>query len=578
MASYQQSQPFDQADSGPDAFRIRAQSTDATRYLCAAAYLDGHFTRQVIDEVLHESNRAVAPSYGVDLGPIVRHCLEAERRLLNRDGVVTATLALVMLFAVANGATIVLGSVGLWLAVEAFRMFAKRVVNAGLVLLGAAALLFFLALRGMSQMAAYGGYPEEQGSSGGPWVLGVLALLVIWGAYFWHRVAVHRTIVADLTPAAFAGKRAPAANLVHEGRLAYVDEAQKGNVTVYSPDWAVRPFVGSGVVMTEWNLVTPLRPARVELSTGVPLPAAGDGRAEPRSGETHSAAPFDVRSLYERAREGLVALAHPSLPPHERINHLSVQDRVFVAGLLPADSPFLDAERRPVFRMTADAVQAVDRAERGQTRHYQTVRMAAWQGELEITTFLYAAIRGGMLYVEFVATKLPGIRPEFRAIDSYERLGPGQTVLAGLRAIADVASCPRAVANLGARAVTAIGRALDPAAAGKEIDRRLGFDYGARSSVRELGAHFTRSVRFQDYDANERVSLVERQLLEIVVDTMREFGYDVSDLAGQAATIINNSTLVGSVSGTGVAVGAGSKSTVIGDRRAAAARPAGSSS
>ena len=120
---------------------------------------------------------------------------------------------------------------------------------------------------------------------------------------------------------------------------------------------------------------------------------------------------FDARVLYERPRDGLVALGHPSLPAHERINRLSVQDRVFVAGLLSPDSPYLDGHRRPLFRLPADAIQAIDHTERGQVRHYQTLRMAAWRGEMEVTTFLYIGVRGDMLFVEFVATELPGIHP-----------------------------------------------------------------------------------------------------------------------------------------------------------------------
>ena len=42
------------------------------------------------------------------------------------------------------------------------------------------------------------------------------------------------------------------------------------------------------------------------------------------------------------------------------------------------------------------------------------------------------------------------------------------------------------------------------------------FDYGARISVRELGTDFTNTLRFQMYDAKERIGIVERRVLEIV--------------------------------------------------------------
>src|SRR3954452_10337647 len=50
-----------------------------TRYLCGAAYEDQFFVDQVISEVVEDEHRAVVPSYGFDLDPVVRHCLRARR-------------------------------------------------------------------------------------------------------------------------------------------------------------------------------------------------------------------------------------------------------------------------------------------------------------------------------------------------------------------------------------------------------------------------------------------------------------------------------------------------------------------
>jgi hypothetical protein len=68
------------------------QPSETTRYLCAAAYLDRRFAEHVITKVLQEEHRAVAPSYGVDILPVVRHCLAAQRRRLTRDALLTALL------------------------------------------------------------------------------------------------------------------------------------------------------------------------------------------------------------------------------------------------------------------------------------------------------------------------------------------------------------------------------------------------------------------------------------------------------------------------------------------------------
>ena len=91
--------------------------TNATRYLCAAAYLDSLFANAVIWELL-ASRRAVAPSIGIDLGPIIRHCLNARRLQLIRDvilaillliGIVVATLPTLIVLIIGAALTFLPG-------------------------------------------------------------------------------------------------------------------------------------------------------------------------------------------------------------------------------------------------------------------------------------------------------------------------------------------------------------------------------------------------------------------------------------------------------------------------------------
>src|SRR3954447_23813521 len=59
--------------------------TNVTRYLCAAAYLNEGYCRKVIRELVDEPHRAVVPSYGFDIGPVITHSLRARRLQLIRD-------------------------------------------------------------------------------------------------------------------------------------------------------------------------------------------------------------------------------------------------------------------------------------------------------------------------------------------------------------------------------------------------------------------------------------------------------------------------------------------------------------
>ncbi|BAL90421.1 hypothetical protein AMIS_52010 [Actinoplanes missouriensis 431] len=51
--------------------------TATTRHLCAAAYLDEDFRDTAIREVYRQPHRAVAPSYGFTLGPVLGHCVRS---------------------------------------------------------------------------------------------------------------------------------------------------------------------------------------------------------------------------------------------------------------------------------------------------------------------------------------------------------------------------------------------------------------------------------------------------------------------------------------------------------------------
>src|SRR6266508_7009879 len=78
----------DAAHGAPD-----PTTSAATRYLCVGAHVDPQFADRVIHDVLEERHRAVCPSRGIDLVPIVRHCLASKRRRLVRDLAILGVLA-----------------------------------------------------------------------------------------------------------------------------------------------------------------------------------------------------------------------------------------------------------------------------------------------------------------------------------------------------------------------------------------------------------------------------------------------------------------------------------------------------
>jgi hypothetical protein len=93
--------------------------TETTRLMCAAAYLEGTFAQEVIEEIVEEPFRAVRVPEGVDIVPVVKHCLAARRQKAIRDTTLLAILVLaVVLFLSGRGLGVLfLGFLLAWAAI-----------------------------------------------------------------------------------------------------------------------------------------------------------------------------------------------------------------------------------------------------------------------------------------------------------------------------------------------------------------------------------------------------------------------------------------------------------------------------
>lgn len=178
--------------------RQSSSTTQATRYLCAAAYSDRRFADWVIFDLLEGRNRATAPLYGVDAVPIIRHCVRAQRQRLIRDLVLTAMLV-------------------------------------------AAALGFVLLARPLLD------------------VLLRLALLA-WATVFFKACLVHyEVIVPRMLRDRFDPDRGPRMSARRERLLHNLIQRLRTNVTVYS---GFSPFVGCGLDVGGWSFVVDARRGR----------------------------------------------------------------------------------------------------------------------------------------------------------------------------------------------------------------------------------------------------------------------------------------------------------------------------
>lgn len=99
--------PVPRQEKAPDE-RVAGVGRDLTRYLCAAAYLDPVYARQLVERVSAEPYLAVAPSPACDVPVVLRHAYAANARRHARDLVLAVLLLLIIILGIAVGAVLVL--------------------------------------------------------------------------------------------------------------------------------------------------------------------------------------------------------------------------------------------------------------------------------------------------------------------------------------------------------------------------------------------------------------------------------------------------------------------------------------
>jgi hypothetical protein len=167
--------------------------SEATRHLCVAMHLDRDLARRVMREVVDGEARAIAPSLGVDLGVVVRHCLVARNRQRVRDAVLAAVVLLLLL--------------------ELYGLFVKQDLDVVRPIL--------------------------------------LTLLLGWLAVAAERfVARHVVVGRRLSREAFAREPVPLLDAAEESRVRALERIERGNVTPYGGFF---PFVGSGSLVGGWS-------------------------------------------------------------------------------------------------------------------------------------------------------------------------------------------------------------------------------------------------------------------------------------------------------------------------------------
>ncbi len=548
--------------------------SNATRYLCAAAYLDRGFANDVIGNLV-AMRRAVVPSLNFDVGPVIRHSLRARKLMLARDLLLVVALLLglyvfrlptveFLLIAVLLG--VLLPSAHWRQRTVGGRVVYAIVIWVWLDLIGS--LAFAIAI---SEQPPEAGFPTPGAAATAASrqelkILAVFGILlgVTWAIQFVFTQLTYRTLMQHLQ--LNAPPPGPASGPA-EARINLVEGAQWGNITLYATE---DPFIGTGgrlaidgEVKEHWSIAVKLEAAN---PTRQPL------RVRPGA---DGFVPIDPVELHQKIRERLLGLNDPRLPVNERIAALTVSDRLIGPGRQFWTSPLVDMSLiTPYSHASGEAIEAVIRHPQSGLRYYQQVSVSdegppvTSQGQqvlegvdqgVAVSVFVYAAVEGRMFYLQFVLTALPPIKPLYRTIDLVPAMSSGRFL--GMTISRSLRTVFKAIAYLPVE----LGRALSVGMREWQMEQKAlsthgssAGDFGALMSIRERGADHAIGSYLHELDVEKYNKIFQRLLLETVQDYLAEKGVDVSAFEGSANSVINGDVFnVGSVSGSGIQLGSG---------------------
>ena len=503
----------DAGGSPPPTDRVEKESTvDVTRYLAAAAYLDETFRSEVLSQTMQQKHRFIAPSYGVNIGCVVRHCLASRRLSRRRDVILTALII-----------------IGVW-ALHLPLLFAVAVFVGGVLIASALASpnlklrwRIFLSVVAYIAFAAFALHPLS--------LLTALSALFVVTADTYERR--YRVVARGMNSKVFKpedpayGRERPDHAAADRQRTAHLDGHQDGNVVVYS---GFSPFIGSGTELKRWSFAVALKKGRDA--------SLEPGPASPLTADIHA---HVVEAMKKLGLEGC-----------------TVVDRFYVSGRHVGQDPDLffypkgPHERFPRLRYLISDVAALEAKPPEIVRQYADIKVAAWESELILSTFVRFCRTSHYLYVEAIYFLLPPLKSDYYRINTFN---PRPTPHEVLRLFLDSAAstpllwlkAPLRVATWMARPVSRVRRQRRVRHA---IEENLRYDYGATGSVRESGSDKEYAKYFQKMDIERFHKIIDRHLLASLSECLKGQDVDTTELEQRMQIIVNDGIWLSRISST----------------------------
>lgn len=507
----------------------RTRKSNATTHLCAAAYLDRDFRESVIEQVYARHDRAIAPNPGADAATVISHVLRARILDIVEQALLTAMLIAFLLIPAVDKLSLLI-CLGGWLLIglkartignELEISSNQRRINASSLLRKVTSKLTVAKL--VLIVLALGAYLwiDVRTSGISIWVW-LVALAACTAGFEMTRMYYLSRLPEESAPQRSLGKR-----------IAYIGAAQRSLVITYSPDES--EFTGFGNHIITHPLPLPLHPK--------------DTANEPGPG-------FDIIDLNRYLKARIEALSVDS-PATQGLPDLEVADQLFVSGR-EVTRPAVDITDLPASEFKFGSVEDVLNAPAAPVRHRIRCQVSCHGGEVVTTGFIYFALQGETLYLEYASYWLPMTKKDYHVF----RQGSAHRIRAmlwcGSLAVAttpiDFLRSPYDSALNAWRGIKNTFRGR-PALKGWRPP-----DCGARTSIRELGCDLGELERYPR-EAVKYSLILEHQLLEALSDFLDEHGVDTSALDDRITAIIHNQGVINYGEMSAGAIGAGATAT-----------------
>ncbi|MDE3720391.1 hypothetical protein PWG71_03260 [Nocardiopsis sp. N85] len=492
-------------------------SPEVTRLMCLAAYLDAAFRRVVLNRLVDDPRRVVAPSYGFDLVPVIAHCLRARdideefsRKLTFARGVCLFTLTIISVLLVVGWFDIVV-----------------RGRESALPLVVMVVVLLALCVRvGVHFL------PGDTGRTAVERAREADLLFLPWLAWRDHRERIKRILARELSEETFTGGPPVQPSTKHGSLLRWVAREQHSALIPYRLD---SPFRGAGLELNMWSLALELRRR------------GADTREE-------TGRPLDERAIVDLIRPQLESLTLSAAGGgRDRLGALEISECVFLPGTLPHGALRSGLPvGAPDDARVADHLRAAVAEGGEQRRHFLRIRVGGWDEQVVVTVFVRVHTQGGVLLLEIVPYLLAPLNDDFHVVSAVvEALTSGvdvDDVIDGLMS-----------RNAGIRKVLdVLSRTSKPGGSGRnsdDEDRRI---RGPVFSVRQYAAGGGLS-HFQRMDVIRYVKTIELRIAEGVNQALEQAGYETEEFRRRAVHLGNGAVFVGgSMTGGAISTGSGS--------------------